>query len=160
EHWGWRVALVPSGAGLLVILILFMLFGADRPQDLDLAPYGETAVPPVPPKPTSNFATISFQALQTASRRVVFCVLALTFFICGVSSYGLASTHFVPFCGDLGFPLVTSASLLAMVGVFDLVGTIGSGWLSDRYDNRLLLAIYYGFRGVSLIWLVNSDATL
>jgi predicted MFS family arabinose efflux permease len=86
-------------------------------------------------------------------------VLALTFLICGVSSYGLTVTHFVPFCGDLGFPLVTSASFLALIGVFDLVGTIGSGWLSDRYDNRLLLAIYYGFRGLSLVWVVQSGAS-
>lgn len=160
EHWGWRAALIPSGLGLLLMLVLFQLLGADRPQDLGLAPYGETAIPPIPARPTSNFLTISFQALQDASRRLVFWVLALTFFICGVSSYGLTSTHFVPFCGDLGFPLVTSASLLAMIGIFDLVGTIGSGWLSDRYDNRMLLAIYYAFRGLSLIWLVQSNATL
>jgi len=160
ENWGWRWALIPSGLGLLVMLVLFLLLGKDRPQELGLAPYGETTVPPIPATPTASFATISFHALQSASSRLVFWVLALTFFVCGVSSYGLTSTHFVPFCGDLGFPLVTSASLLALIGVFDLVGTIGSGWLSDRFDNRLLLAIYYGFRGLSLIWLVQSNATL
>src|SRR5262249_21656603 len=150
ERWGWRLALLPSGVGLLALLILFQLLAKERPQDLGLAPYGETIVPPVPAPPKANFVTISFQALRTASTQLVFWVLALTFAICGVSSYGLTSTHFVPFCGDLGFPLVTSASFLAMIGVFDLVGTIGSGWLSDRYDNRLLLAIYYDFRGLSL----------
>jgi predicted MFS family arabinose efflux permease len=159
EHWGWRVALIPSGVGLLAMLILFQLLGKERPQDLGLAPYGETAIPPVPPAPTTGFVTISFRVLQTASTRLVFWVLALTFFICGLSSYGLTATHFVPFCGDLGFPLVTSASFLAMIGVFDLVGTIGSGWLSDRYDNRLLLALYYGFRGLSLVWVVQSGAS-
>jgi predicted MFS family arabinose efflux permease len=82
--------------------------------------------------------------------------LAGTFFICGVSSYGLTSTHFVPFCGDLGFPVVTAASMLAVIGVCDLIGTIGSGMLSDRFDNRWLLAIYYALRGVSLIWFVYS----
>ncbi|MBR0717005.1 MFS transporter [Bradyrhizobium liaoningense] len=160
EHWGWRVALIPSGLGLLIMLILYRLLGKDRPQDLGLAPFGETTVAPVMPAPTQNFAAISFSGLKMASTRLVFWVLALTFFICGISSYGLTSTHFVPFCGDLGFPLVTSASLLAMIGVFDLIGTIGSGWLSDRFDNRLLLAIYYGFRGLSLIWLVESNASL
>jgi len=82
---------------------------------------------------------------------MVFWVLAAAFFICGLSSYGLTATHFVPFCGDLGFPLVTSANLLSVIGVCDLLGTVGSGWLSDRYDNRWLLANYYGFRGVSLV---------
>src|SRR5262249_55334129 len=159
EHWGWRVALIPSGVGLLAMLILFLLLGKERPQDLGLAPYGETSIPPVPATPTTGFMTISFRALQIASTRLVFWVLALTFFICGLSSYGLTATHFVPFCGDLGFPLVTSASFLALIGVFDLVGTIGSGWLSDRYDNRLLLAIYYGFRGLSLVWVVQSGAS-
>ena len=159
EHWGWRVALVPSGVGLFVMVVLFQLLAKERPQDLGLAPYGETVVPPIPAKPAANFVTISFRALQTGSTRPIFWVLALTFLICGISSYGLTSTHFVPFCGDLGFPLVTSASFLAMIGVFDLVGTIGSGWLSDRYDNRLLLAIYYGFRGLSLIWLVQAGAS-
>jgi sugar phosphate permease len=159
EHWGWRVALIPSGVGLLAMLILFLLLGKERPQDLGLAPYGETSIPPVPATPTTGFMTISFHALQIASTRLVFWVLALTFFICGLSSYGLTATHFVPFCGDLGFPLVTSASFLALIGVFDLVGTIGSGWLSDRYDNRLLLALYYGFRGLSLVWIVQSGAS-
>lgn len=160
EHWGWRAALIPSGFGLVVMLILYQLLAKDRPQDLGLAPYGETVVPPVPPTPTASFASISLSALHLASTKLVFWVLALTFFICGLSSYGLTSTHFIPFCGDLGFPLVTSASFLALIGVFDLVGTLGSGWLSDRYDNRLLLAIYYGFRGISLIWLVQTDASL
>ncbi|MBR0846287.1 MFS transporter [Bradyrhizobium diazoefficiens] len=160
EHWGWRMALAPSGIGLLLMLILFLLFGKDRPQDLGLAAYGDSTVLPPPPKPSGNFAAISLQALRLGSTRFVFWILASTFFVCGVSSYGLTSTHFVPFCGDLGFTRVTSASLLAMIGVFDLIGTIGSGWLSDRYDNRWLLAIYYGFRGLSLIWLVESQATL
>jgi len=126
ENWGWRVALVPSGFGLLVSLVLFLLLGKDRPQELGLAPLGETAMPPVPAIPAQNFAAISFRGLRLASTRLVFWVLALTFFICGVSSYGLTSTHFVPFCGDLGLPVVTSAGLLAMIGVFDLIGTIGS----------------------------------
>jgi sugar phosphate permease len=160
EHWGWRAALIPSSIGLLVMIVLFLLLTRDRPQELGLAPLGEASMPPIPPRPTGNFVILSFRALGIGSRRLVFWVLAATFFICGLSSYGLTQTHFVPFCGDLGFPLVTSASLLAMIGVCDLIGTIGSGWLSDRYDNRWLLAIYYGLRGVSLVWLVTSDVSL
>jgi sugar phosphate permease len=160
EHWGWRAALMPSSIGLLVMIVLFLLLTRDRPQELGLAPLGEASMPPIPPRPTGNFVMLSFRALGIGSRRLVFWVLAATFFICGLSSYGLTQTHFVPFCGDLGFPLVTSAGLLATIGVCDLIGTIGSGWLSDRYDNRWLLAIYYGLRGVSLVWLVTSDVSL
>jgi len=160
EHWGWRAALVPSSVGLLLMLGVFLLLITDRPQDIGLAPFGESKIPPVPPQPTDNFVLLSLQALRTGSTRLVFWVLAATFFICGISSYGLTQTHFVPFCGDLGFPIVASASLLSVIGVCDLIGTIGSGWLSDRYDNRALLAIYYALRGASLIWLVYSQVSL
>ena len=98
---------------------------------------------------------MSFAALGTASRTTVFWVLAFTFFICGVSSLGL-TPHFVTLCRYEISPM-TSTSLLVLIGVCDLIGTIGSGWLSDRYDNRWLLAWYYGLRGLSLIWLPYSD---
>src|ERR1700736_1589706 len=160
EHWGWRAALAPSSIGLFVIMVLFLVLTKDRPQELGLAPVGETLVPPIPPRPRDNFVLLSFKALALGSGRMVFWVLAATFFVCGLSSYRLPQTPFVPYCGDLGIPIVTSAGLLATIGVCDLIGTIGSGWLSDRYDNRWLLAIYYALRGVSLIWLVNSNASL
>jgi len=160
EHFGWRAALVPSSVGLLVMLVIFLLLITDRPQALQVAPFGETKIPPIPPQPTGNFVLLSMQALRLGSGRLVFWILAATFFICGISSYGLTQTHFVPFCGDLGLPIVASASLLSVIGVCDLIGTIGSGWLSDRYDNRALLAIYYALRGASLIWLVYSSVSL
>jgi len=160
ERWGWRAALLPPSAGLLVMFLLFLLLTKDRPQELGLAPLGEVSMPPVPPRPKENFVLLSFKALLVGSERPVFWVLAATFFICGLSSYGLTQTHFVPFCGDLGFPLVTSATFLATIGVCDLLGTIGSGFLSDRYDNRWLLAIYYGLRGLSLVWLVSSNVSI
>jgi predicted MFS family arabinose efflux permease len=86
-------------------------------------------------------------------------VLAVTFFTCGVSSFGLMP-HFVTLCGDFGINPMTSTSLLAAIGVFDLLGTVASGWLSDRFDNRWLLVGYYGFRGLSLIWLPYSGFSL
>lgn len=85
--------------------------------------------------------------------------MTFAFFVCGVSSIGLMP-HFVTYCGDYGISPILSASLLAAIGVFDLIGTIGSGWLSDRFDNRWLLAWYYGFRGLSLIWLPFSGFSL
>jgi predicted MFS family arabinose efflux permease len=160
ERWGWRMAFVPVGAGVLACLVLFLLLGKDRPQELGLAPLGETVLPPVPPRPAGNFVILSLQAFALGARRMVFWVLAFTFFICGVTSVGITQAHLVPYCGDVGIPMVTSAWLLAVIGVCDLIGTIVSGWLSDRYDNRWLLGWYYGLRGVSLLWLVYADPSL
>jgi predicted MFS family arabinose efflux permease len=145
---------------MVVMLGLSHLFFRNRPQELGLAPYGDTVMPPVPPAPTGNFVRISFEMLALGVRRPVFWILAGAFAICGVSSFGITQAHLVPYCGDIGVPMVTAAWLLAVIGVADLIGTIGSGWLSDRYDNRWLLSAYYGFRGLSLIWLVFSDTSL
>jgi predicted MFS family arabinose efflux permease len=160
EHWGWRVALLPSGLGVLVMLGLCRLLFRDRPQEVGLPPYGEAVVPPVPPTPAGNFVRVSFDVLALGVRRPVFWVLAGAFAVCGVSSFGITQAHLVPYCGDIGVPMVSAAWLLAVIGVADLVGTIGSGWLSDRFDNRWLLPCYYGFRELSLVWLVFSDASL
>jgi predicted MFS family arabinose efflux permease len=103
---------------------------------------------------------LTFQALQLGVRSRVFWILALTFAICGMSSFGLTQTHLVPFCGDLGVSLTSAAWLLTVIGICDLIGTIGSGWLSDRFDNRWLLVMYYGLRGIGLIWLVNADVSM
>jgi predicted MFS family arabinose efflux permease len=88
-----------------------------------------------------------------------FWVLFGTFFICGLSTNGLIQTHFISLCGDFGLAPIPAASVLAMMGAFDFVGTILSGWLSDRYDNRKLLFWYYGLRGLSLLWLPSSEFT-
>jgi predicted MFS family arabinose efflux permease len=135
------------------------LFAVGRPADIGLAPYGEDAVLPDPPRPTGDAFALSIDALRIASGSLVFWVLAATFFVCGVSSFGLIP-HFVTLCGDFGINPIMSTSLLAAIGVFDLVGTVGSGWLSDRYDNRWLLVGYYAFRGLSLIWLPYSGFSL
>jgi predicted MFS family arabinose efflux permease len=88
-----------------------------------------------------------------------FWILFATFFICGLSTNGLIQTHFVSLCGDFGLSAVPAASVLAMMGAFDFFGTILSGWLSDRYDNRKLLFWYYSLRGLSLLWLPHSEFT-
>jgi len=159
QTYGWRMALLPFTVLVSVLALLFVLFSRDRPADIGLAPYGEDKVLPDPPRPTGNVFAVSIAALRMASGSMVFWVLAFTFFICGVSSLGLMP-HFVTLCGDFGIGPITSTSLLAGIGVFDMIGTIGSGWLSDRYDNRWLLAWYYGLRGVSLIWLPYSSFSL
>jgi predicted MFS family arabinose efflux permease len=160
QNWGWRTALLIPTVGTAVSWLAFLWLARDRPQDLGLPALGEQHVTPVPPVPRDNFVLLSLKSLALGSRSWVFWVLAFTFAICGVSSFGLTQAHLVPFCGDLGVPFATSAWLLAVIGVCDLIGTIGSGWLSDRYDNRWLLAWYYGLRGVALVWLVNADPTM
>ena len=98
----------------------------------------------------------AFAALAEASGSRVFWILFATFAVCGLSTVGLMQTHFIPLCSDFGMAEVEAASVLALIGVFDFVGTIGSGWLSDRYDNRYLLFWYYGLRGISLLFLPMS----
>ena len=94
-----------------------------------------------------------FSVLRDAAKTRVFWILFGTFFICGASTNGLVQTHLIPMCVDFGIPPQTSANLLAAMGIFDFIGTIASGWLSDRYDNRWLLFWYYGLRGLSLLFL-------
>jgi len=159
EHYGWRMALAPSAVMVGLIALAFFLFSRDRPADLDLPPYGETAVLVTAPMPAGNAVVLSLAALRLASGSMVFWVLAFTFFVCGLSSFGLMP-HFVTLCGDFGISPIVSTGLLALIGVCDLVGTIGSGWLSDRFDNRWLLGVYYGFRGLSLIWLPYSGFSM
>jgi sugar phosphate permease len=159
EHYGWRMALAPSAVMVGLIALMFFLFSRDRPSDLGLPPYGEDKVLTAPPPPTANAVALSVAALRNASSSMVFWVLAFTFFVCGLSSFGLMP-HFVTLCGDFGISPIVSTSLLALIGVCDLIGTIGSGWLSDRYDNRWLLGCYYGFRGLSLIWLPFSGFSM
>lgn len=159
-QWGWRAALLIPTIGTAVSWLAFLWLAHDRPQDLNLPALGETTVSPVPPGPQGNFVQISLQALALGVRRPIFWVLVGTFAICGLSSFGLTQAHLVPFCGDLGLPLANAAWLMALIGVCDLIGTVGSGWLSDRYDNRWLLAWYYGLRGVALLWLVSTDPSM
>jgi sugar phosphate permease len=154
---GWRYAVLPGFALCLVVAGLAFCLLKDRPEDIGLASFGaqpgSTALLPSRPKP--NFAT-PVRALGEAAREPAFWVLFGTFFICGLSTSGLIQTHFISLCGDNGLGAVPAASLLALIGACDFVGTIGSGWLSDRFDNRKLLFWYYGLRGLSLLWLPHS----
>ena len=168
EHFGWRLAVAPVFAACAVVAVAVFLLMRNRPADVGLAPYGAAPVTPAavasasaPAAPAMRITFVTpFRILAEASRHRVFWVLSGTFFICGLSTNGLIQTHFISLCGDAGMGPVPAASVLAMMGAFDLVGTIASGWLSDRYDNRKLLFIYYGLRGLSLLWLPYSEFTL
>ena len=161
EHYGWRLAVVPVFVACAIVAALVFALMRNRPNELGLTPYGAapgTPVASVAPPMTVTFAT-PFQILVSVASHRVFWILFATFFICGLSTNGLIQTHFISLCGDAGMGAVPAASVLAMMGAFDLVGTIASGWLSDRYDNRKLLFIYYGLRGLSLFWLPYSEYT-
>lgn len=151
---GWRTAsLVVSSAALAVVpLVLWLL--RDRPQDLGLQPYGADPAEPVPVPPRQSGAALrALRTLTSAARTKPFWLLAGTFAVCGASTNGLVGTHFVPAACDHGMPTTTAASLLAVVGIFDIAGTVASGWFTDRFDSRRLLAVYYALRGLSLIFL-------
>ena len=160
EHIGWRLAAMPAIAACLVAGLIALLLGRNDPAELGLAPYGSTAAPVLARKPVGNPVAATFGVLRQAATVPVFWVLAGSFFICGLSTNGLIQTHFIPLCHDFGLGEVQAASVLAMMGAFDFIGTVASGWLSDRYDNRWLLFWYYGLRGLSLIALPFTDFTL
>jgi len=161
ESVGWRGALTFVVLMLSLAAVLVLLLMRDRPVDVGLAPYGATKIVAAPPRGTLlDLVTTPIMALRDAARTQVFWVLFLTFFICGFSTNGLIQTHWISICGDVGIAAVAAAGLLAMIGLFDLVGTIGSGWLSDRFDNRWLLFWFYSLRGLSLLYLPFSGFSL
>src|ERR1700761_7481293 len=153
DHMGWRVGLGMMCGMLGAAAFAVLMVMRDRPGDVGLRPFGDLGTQPLP-APLSNKAPIMAAALGTlrdASKTRAFWVLFATFFICGASTNGLVQVHLIPMCLDYGIPQVTAASLLAAMGIFDFFGTIASGWLSDRFDNRFLLFWYYGLRGLSLV---------
>ena len=140
-----------SGAFLMVPLI--HIFLKERPSSAGVTPYGAPSDWVEPVQNKTNAARLAIQTLKDASKVRDFWFLVGSFFVCGLSTSGLIGTHFIPAAHDHGMNEVTAASLLALVGVFDVIGTIASGWLTDRYDPRKLLFAYYFLRGLSLFLL-------
>ena len=159
ERMGWRMALGTICAMLGIVAAAVLLVMRDRPSDVGLRPYGDLGTAPLPPPPPSTAPILgaALGALRDAVQTRVFWILFLTFFVCGASTNGLIQVHLIPLCADYGIPEVNAAGLLAAMGIFDFLGTLTSGWLSDRYDNRWLLFWYYGLRGISLLFLPFSD---
>lgn len=162
EAYGWRSALAFVVAMLIAAGSVALLILRDRPADVGLAPFGELAIQPAPKQDLGLGAMMAspLRALYEARFSRTFWVLFATFFVCGLSTNGLIQTHWVSLCGDYGIAPVAAAGALAVIGAFDFVGTILSGWLSDRYDNRWLLFVYYGLRGLSLMALPFTDFTV
>jgi MFS family permease len=157
DYYSWRAAaLTVSGAALSVVpLALWRL--RDRPSDLGVTAYGATGDEPEPVL-HGGAARRALGALGSAARTRPFWLLAGGFAICGATTNGLVGTHFIPAAHDHGMAETAAASLLALVGLFDIVGTIASGWLTDRVDSRLLLGVYYALRGGSLLVLPSLFA--
>ena len=148
---GWRsAAILVSGAAAAVAIVAWFLM-RDRPEDIGLKAFGwrrelahrTTAVAPLKP----------IAALSWAVKQRAFWILAGSFFVCGASTNGLVGTHLIPACHDYGIAEVSAAGLLAVMGIFDILGTTASGWLTDRFPSRYLLFTYYALRGLSLLML-------
>jgi sugar phosphate permease len=144
---GWRLGAVVLGILALVLVLPVLLWIRDDPADVGVRPLGATEGSVEHARPPDR--GIMRRAVRTSD----FWFLAGTFFVCGATSNGLVGQHFIPHAVDHGFTAVAASSALAVMGVFNFVGTIASGWLTDRWDPRRLLLIYYGFRGVSLLFL-------
>ena len=147
---GWRVGVLAT-VGLLVVLVIPLLLFVfrDEPRDVGVAPYGESR------DPARRAAQTALLARATPMGEIVrtrdFWLLAGGFGICGFTSNGLVGTHFIPAAHDHGMAPTAAAGLLALIGLFDIVGTIVPGWLTDRVDSRILLGVYYAGRGLSLL---------
>jgi MFS family permease len=150
ERFGWQsvpwlVALV-----ILALIPIVTLVLAESPGSVGLGPYGASAEPPTAVS-SANPVTVAFAGLARGMRSPDFWLLFASFAVCGFSTNGLVATHLIPYCIDHGIPEVSAASLLAAMGVFDLIGTTASGWLTDRLNARVLLFWYYGLRGLALM---------
>jgi sugar phosphate permease len=153
ETYGWRPAVLTiAGVGACTVPLI-AIFMRNRPADLGLTPLGDAVGTPPIPVSKGNPIAAAFGALGEGAKSRDFWLLAGSFFICGLSTNGLIGTHLIPSCIDHGIPGVMAAGLLAVMGIFDFIGTTASGWLSDRWNNRYLLCWYYGLRGISLLFL-------
>ena len=147
---GWRwVGFTVAVSAMAAVPVVWLLL-RDDPSDVGLRPYGAPADYVAPARVTNPIGA-AFGALRDVRSSGAFWLLFGSFFICGLSTNGLIQTHFISAASDHHIDETTAAGLLALVGVFDVIGTIGSGWLTDRVDPRRLLFTYYALRGLSLM---------
>ncbi len=149
NDWRPTVLVVSIACAALVPLVVLLL--PEHPQDVGVGRFGETDQTRSSQPKRAATVWLAFEALSRAIKHPVFWVLFGSFFVCGLTTNGLVGTHMIAFCGDHGIAPVAAAGLLSLIGVFDLIGTTASGWLTDRYNPRGLLFVYYGLRGISLI---------
>jgi sugar phosphate permease len=157
--YGWRTTVITLAVAVLGLIPLVYFLMRNRPEDIGIKAYGEKADAKPQVAASGNPIRAAFTALGEGLRNRDFYLLAGTFFICGASTNGLIGTHLIPACIDNGIPEVMAASLVASMAIFNVIGATGSGYLSDRVDCRLLLFVYYGLRGLSLLFLPFSFDT-
>jgi sugar phosphate permease len=153
---GWRGSLMVLALCALLVLVPVLLLMRNDPADIGLRPYGQLPVEVVEAsamQPVAAPAASTSRVMERALRVPEFWLLAGSFFVCGATSNGIIGTHLIPHSIDHGIPEVIAAGTLALMGAMNFVGTIVSGWLTDRFDPRRLLACYYSFRGLSLFLL-------
>ncbi|MEY4458529.1 MAG: putative MFS-type transporter YhjX [Actinomycetota bacterium] len=153
ETTGWRAASIVIAGTALAVVPLVLVFIRNDPSELGVGPYGVDAADYVPPPRRTGAMKLAITTLVDASKTKTFWALAAAFAICGATTNGLVGLHFVPSAHDHGMSITAAAGLLAVVGVFDIIGTVMSGWLTDRVNPRYLLVGYYFFRGVGLAFL-------
>ena len=156
ERHGWRVAVLVVAAIVAALIPLTAWLLRESPERMGLRAYGapdDLPGSPVAADSGENQSLGALAVLRGAARSRNFWVLCISFFICGASTNGLIGAHLIPAAHDHGIPEVRAASLLALMGLCDLVGTTAAGWMSDRWDSRWLLTAYYGLRGLSLLFL-------
>jgi MFS family permease len=152
NRYGWQGVAIGTTVAIACVIPLLLLFMPESPAAVGLAPYGATAIVPVPERaPGGNMVSVATRALVRASKSMDFWLLCVTFGICGLSTNGLINTHLISYCMDQGIPEIQGASILAGIGLFSLFGSMASGWLCDRYSPRVLLFWYYSLRGLSLV---------
>ncbi|MDB4892883.1 MAG: yhjX [Gemmatimonadetes bacterium] len=151
---GWRTAVLIVAACVAALIPLVAWLLRESPGSVGLSAYGaekeeKTAAPAV----DAGAPLGALAVLSDVARTRNFWILFVTFVICGASTNGLIGAHLIPAAHDHGIPEVRAASMLALMGLCDLVGTTAAGWMSDRWDSRYLLGAYYGLRGLSLLYL-------
>jgi predicted MFS family arabinose efflux permease len=151
QNYGWQGVSIALTAAIALVIPVVMLLLPESPAAIGLPAFGGKAVVPIPVFQGGNPFSVAFAALARASRSMDFWLLCLTFGICGFSTNGLINTHLIAYCADNGISQMNGASILAVIGVFSLIGSTASGWLCDRYSPRVLLFWYYGLRGLSLV---------
>lgn len=154
---GWKPVVMCVAIAMLALIPLIHFLLPESPAAIGVQPFGADADHPVESRERSNPLKTAFGALGEGVRNRDFWLLAITFYVCGFTTNGLVGTHMIALCSDHGMAAVAAGGLLAIMGLFDLVGTTASGWLTDRMDPRKLLFAYYGLRGLSLIYLPFAD---
>ena len=157
QHFGWQGVSITLTLAIALVIPMVMLLLPESPAAIGLPAYGGTAIVPIPAFKGGNPFAMAFGALGRASKSMDFWLLCLTFGICGFSTNGLINTHLIAYCADNGISPMNGASILAVIGMFSLIGSTASGWLCDRYSPRVLLFWYYGLRGLSLVIMPFTD---